>query len=55
MALSPAQRVAISEVLKLTMVVPATNAISKRSASALCRAKKYLRLVYEALMSVHVA
>ena len=36
-ALSPAQRVAISEVctiLKLIMVIPATNAVSKRSASA---------------------
>jgi hypothetical protein len=45
-ALSPAQRVAISEVctvLKLIMVIPATNAISERSGSALRRVKTYLR------------
>ena len=45
-ALSPAQRVAISEVctiLKLIMVIPATNAVSERSASALRRVKTYLR------------
>ena len=46
LALSPAQRVAISEVctvLKLIMVIPATNAVSERSASALRRVKTYLR------------
>ena len=45
-SLSPAQRVLISEVctvLKLIMVMPATNAISERSASVLRRVKTYLR------------
>ena len=45
-SLSPAQRVLISEVctvLKLITVMPATNAISERSASVLRRVKTYLR------------
>ena len=45
-SLSPAQRVSISEVctvLKLIMVIPATNAVSERSASVLRRVKTYLR------------
>ena len=44
-SLSPAQGVLISEVctvLKLIMVMPATNAISERSASVLRRGKTYL-------------
>ena len=45
-ALSPAQRCAMSEVctvVKLIMVIPATNAVSERSASTLRRVKTYLR------------
>ena len=45
-SLSPAQRVSISDVctvLKLIMVMPATNAVSERSASVLRRVKTYLR------------
>ena len=45
-SLSPAQRGAMSEVctvLKLIMVISATNAVSERSASALCRVKMYLQ------------
>ena len=44
--LSPPQRSALSEVctlLKLLMVVPATNAVSERSASGVRRVKTYLR------------
>ena len=33
----------ICTVLKFIQVVPATNAVSERSASALCRVKSYLR------------
>ena len=46
MSLSSAQPVGISEIctiLKLIMVIPATNAVSERSASALRRVKTYLR------------
>lgn len=45
-SLSPAQRGCMSEVctlLKLLMVVPATNAVSERSASGVRRVKTYLR------------
>ncbi len=45
-SLSPAQQVSVSEIcilLKLIMVIPATNAISERSASTLRRVKTYLR------------
>ncbi len=45
-SMSPAQRNSMSEIctlLKLTQVVPATNAESERSASALRRVKSYLR------------
>lgn len=45
-AFSPAQRDLLSEVctlLKLTLVMPATNAVSERSFSALRRVKSYLR------------
>lgn len=45
-SLSPAQRISISEVctvLKLIIVMPATNAVSERSASVLRRVKTYLR------------
>ena len=45
-SLSPAQRISISEVctaLKLIIVIPATNAVSERSASVLRRVKTYLR------------
>ena len=44
--LSPAARASMSEVatvLKLLMVMPATNAVSERTASALRRIKTYLR------------
>ena len=44
--LSPAARASMSEVatiLKLLMVMPATNAVSERTASALRRVKIYLR------------
>ena len=44
--MSPAQRDSMSEIctlLQLIQVVPATNAISERSASALRRVKNYLR------------
>ena len=44
--LSPATHIGISEVcilLKLILVIPATNAISERSASVLRRVKTYLR------------
>ena len=46
MCLSSALQFGISEIstiLKLIMVVPATNAVSERSASALQRVKIYLR------------
>ena len=46
--LSPSQRSAMSEVctlLKLLMVVPATNAVSERSASGMRRVKTYLRSI----------
>ena len=45
-ALSPAQRDLLSEVctlLRLMLVMPATNAVSERSFSALRRVKSYLR------------
>ena len=45
-SMSPAQRDSMSEictVLKFIQVVPATNAVSERSASALRRVKSYLR------------
>ena len=45
-SLSPAHRSCMSEVctlLKLVLVIPATNAVSERSASALRRVKSYLR------------
>lgn len=45
-SLSPAQRDSMSEVcilLKLLMVMPATNAVSERSASGVRRVKTYLR------------
>ena len=44
--LSPAQRNPLSEVctlLRLMLVMPATNTVSKRLFSALCRVKTYLR------------
>ena len=44
--LSPAARASMSEsatILKLLMVMPATNAVSERNASALRRIKTYLR------------
>ena len=44
--LSPAARTSMSEVatmLKLLIVMPATNAVSERSASTLRRVKTYLR------------
>ena len=43
---SPAQQSCMSEILtlfKLIMVIPATNAVSERSASAVRRVKTYLR------------
>ena len=45
-SLSPAQLSLLSQVpllVKLIALMPATNAVSKRSASALCRVKTYLR------------
>ena len=45
-SLSPAQRKCMSEILillKLLMMIPATNAVSERSASAVRRVKGYLR------------
>lgn len=45
-SLSPAHRSCISEIcklLRLILVIPATNAVSERSASALRRVKSYLR------------
>ena len=45
-SLSPAQRTCMSEIftlLKILMVIPATNAVSERSASAVRRIKTYLR------------
>lgn len=45
-ALSPSHRVLISQVIrlvKLVLLMPATNAISERSASAMRRIKTYLR------------
>ncbi len=45
-SMSPAQRNSMSEIctlLRLIQVVPATNAVSERSASALRRVKSYLR------------
>ena len=42
-SLTPAVRSSLSEVCKLKLVIPATNAISERSASALRRLKNYLR------------
>ena len=44
--MSPAEQANLSQVcilLKLILVVPATNAVSERSASALRRVKTYLR------------
>ena len=42
-SLSPAQRSCMAELLNLILVIPATNAVSERSASALRRVKTYLR------------
>ena len=45
-AFSPAERVLFSEVLTLVRIVlvnPATNSVSERSFSAMCRLKNYLR------------
>ena len=59
---SPAQRSCMSEIftlLKLIMVIPATNAVSERSASALRRVKTYLwstmtQLRFNNLLVLHV-
>ena len=61
-SLSPAARTLMSEVctvLKLVLVMPATNAVSERSASALRRIKSYLRATMQqsrlnSLMILHV-
>ena len=61
-SLSPAARTLMSEVctvLKLVLVMPATNAVSERSASALRRIKMYLRTTMQqarlnSLMILHV-
>ncbi len=61
-SLSPAQRSCMSEIftlLKLIMVIPATNAVSERSASAVRRVKTYLRLTmtqlrFNNLLVLHV-
>ena len=60
--MSPAQRVAYSNVwivLKLLLVMPATNATSERSFSALRRIKTYLRTTMNQmrlnnLMALHI-
>ena len=44
-SLSPGQRTSMSQVcvlLTMILVMPATNAVSERSASSLCRIKTYL-------------
>ena len=61
-SLSPAVRSSMSEVctvLKLIMVLPATNAVSERSASALRQVKTYLRTTMtqarlNSLMTLHI-
>ena len=62
-SLSPAARILMSEVctacVKLVLVMPATNAVSERSASALRRIKSYLRATMQqgrlnSLMILHV-
>ena len=60
--LSPAVRSSMSEIatlFKILMVMPATNAVSKRSASALRRVKTYLRTIsiqkrLNNLMTLHI-
>ena len=61
-SLSPAQQSCMSEIftlLKLVMLMPATNAVSERSASTLCRVKTYLcsfmtQLCFNNFLVLHV-
>jgi len=55
-SMSSAERTHFSElvnIVKLTLVMPATNAVSERSASALRRIKTYLRMNNLMVLRVH--